>query len=133
MRAHRIAAGLAAASLALALAGCAPTGITNPVATPVVVSVEDLQGAVIEVAINNRVVFNPGETDVTTFTVEIADRSIAEFVEGWNDVDAVTNPGLEPLKVGETDVTLTGPDGDSDFVLRVLPMPAGANLGGVGR
>ena len=45
------------------------------------------------------------------YTAEIADPSILEFVQGKEDGGATFNPGLKPLKVGTTEVTMTNAQG----------------------
>lgn len=51
---------------------------------------------------------NTGDLAVDSYTAEIADPSILEFVQGMKeDGGATFNPGLKPLKVGTTEVTMT--------------------------
>jgi len=134
MKLPRIVAVAAAASVLLVgIAGCATT---SPVVTPVVVNSGDIQGSVVEVPLNSTVVINTGDLDVDSYTAEIADPSIAEFVQGKEDASASFNPGLKPKKVGETEVTLANENGgiqNVEFTLKVTPVPAGGNLGGSGR
>ena len=133
MSIRRLLAVAATASvLVAALAACG----TTPVVTPVVVNSGDIQGSVVEVPLNSTLVINTGDLDVDSYTAEIADPSIAEFVQGKEDASASFYPGLTPKKVGETEVTLSNKDGgiqDLEFTLKVTPIPAGGNLGGSGR
>ncbi len=107
MKSIRVLAAIAAVSLALGLAACAPT----PVVAPVTVNVGDLQGATVDVALNQVININTGDLAVDSYTAEIADSSVVEFVQGREDGGATFNPGLKPLKIGETTVTMTNEQG----------------------
>lgn len=129
---HVLATAAAASVLLVGLAGCGAT----PVVTPVVVNSDDIQGSIVTVPLNSTLVINTGSLAVDSYTAEIADPSIAEFVQGRDDGSATFNPGLTPKKVGETEVTLSNKDGgiqDVVFTLKVVPVAAGGNLGGAGR
>ena len=108
MKMLRVLAAAAAVSLALGLSACAPT---TPVVAPVTVNVNDLQGATVEVALNQVINIDTGDLAVDSYTAEIADGSVVEFVQGKEDGGATFNPGLKPLKVGETAVTMTNEQG----------------------
>jgi hypothetical protein len=108
MKMLRILAATAAVSLVVGLSACAPA---TPVVAPVTVSVGDLQGATVSVALNQVVNINTGDLAVDSYTAEIADPSILEFVQGREEGGATFNPGLTPLKVGSTEVTLTNEQG----------------------
>lgn len=133
MKNRSVLALLAAASITVALAGCAaPT----PVVPPVVVNTGDIQGSTVEVPINSMLVLNTGSLPVDSYSADIADSSIAEFVQGKDDGSATFNPGLKPLKVGETEVTLSNEQGgiqDVKFTLQVVPAAGAGNLGGAGK
>jgi carbohydrate-selective porin OprB len=132
MKISRVLAAAAAASIVLGLTACAAT----PAVAPITVEVGDLQGETVQVPLNSMLNINTGDLDVDSYTAEIADTSIAEFVEGRDDGSATFNPGLKPLKVGETEVVLKNEDGgiqNVTFTLEVVPVPAGSNLGGSGR
>ena len=124
MSIRRLLAVAAAASLVLVgIAGCAPAG---PVVAPIVVNAGDIQGGVVEVPLNSTLVINTGDLAVDSYTAEIADPSIAEFVQGKDDGSASFNPGFTPKAVGETEVTLTNENGGVqavDFTLKVVPVP----------
>ena len=107
MKSLRILAAVVAVSAVVGLSACAPT----PVVAPVTVSVGDLQGATVDVALNQVVNINTGDLAVDSYTAEIADPSIVEFVQGKEDGGATFNPGLKPLKAGTTKVTLTNAQG----------------------
>lgn len=133
MKMPRLAVAAIAASAVFGLAACsAPT----PVVAPVTVLVNNLQGETVKVALNQLVNINTESLAVDSYTAKIADPSIAEFVQGRKDGSAKFNPGLKPLKVGTTKVTLTNEQGGIqplEFTLEVVKAPAGANLGGTGR
>lgn len=133
MRIRRLAVVAVAASVLLGIAGCTAPG---PVVAPIVVNVGDIQGSVVEVPLNSTLVINTGDLAVDSYSAKIADESVASFVQGREDGSASFNPGLQPKKVGETEVTLSNENGgiqNVDFTLKVTPIPAGGNLGGSGR
>jgi hypothetical protein len=134
MRISRLIAAVGAASvLLLGVAGCAAPG---PVVPPVVVNAGDLQGSTVEVPLNSTLVIDTGDLDVDSYTADIANPDIAEFIQGKKDGSATFNPGLKPKKVGETEVTLSNENGgiqNLEFTLTVTPLPAGGDLGGSGR
>lgn len=133
MRIRRLAVVAVAASVLLGIAGCTAPG---PVVAPIVVNVGDIQGSVVEVPLNSTLVINTGDLAVDSYSATIADESVASFVQGREDGSASFNPGLQPKKVGETEVTLSNENGgiqNVDFTLKVTPIPAGGNLGGSGR
>lgn len=124
MKTLRVFAAVIAVSAVLGLAACAP----HPVVTPVVVNTGDIQGTTVSVPVNSTLVLNTGSLAVDSYTATIADTSIASFVQGRTDGSATFNPGLQPLKVGETKVTLANKDGgiqDVVFTLKVTSVPAG--------
>lgn len=132
MKSLRVLAAVIAVSAVMGLAACAPT----PVVAPVVVNAGDIQDSTVSVPINSMLVLNTGSLDVDSYTAKIDDSSIATFVQGKVEGDATFNPGLTPLKVGQTTVTLTNKDGGIQevvFVLEVTPVPGGADIGGAGR
>ena len=107
MKSLRVFAAVAAVAAVVGLSACAPT----PVVEPVTVSVGDLQGSTVDVALNQVVDIDTGDLAVDSYTAKIADPSIVEFVQGKKDGGATFNPGLTPLKVGSTEVTLTNEQG----------------------
>jgi hypothetical protein len=115
MKLFRVFAAAAAVSIVVGLSACASTPedtpIINPVAAPVTVSVNELEGKTVEVALNQVININTDSLAVDSYTAEIADPSIVEFVQGKEDGSAVFNPGLTPLKVGTTEVTLINDQG----------------------
>lgn len=124
-------AGLAlTAGIALTASACATpaadteTSETSQVIAPIIVDAADLNGQTFEVGIDNVMVINT--VDVTGWTAEFSDPSIAEFVPGTIEGDSadplVENPGIAPLAIGETTVTMTSTDGvTATFTLIVTP------------
>jgi hypothetical protein len=132
MKPLRVFAALLAVVAVMGLAACA----SGPVVAPVVVNVGDIQDSTVTVPINSTLVLNAGSLPVDSYTAKIVDASIATFVQGRVDGSASFNPGLAPLKVGQTSVTLTNKDGGIQqvvFVLKVIPAAGGASIGGSGR
>ena len=108
MKHFRVLAVVAAVSLVVGLSACAPA---TPVVAPVTVSVNNIQGTTIEVALNQLININTDSLAVDSYTADIADPSVLEFVQGKDDGTATFNPGLKPLKTGTTEVTLTNEQG----------------------
>jgi hypothetical protein len=132
MKPLRVVAAAIAVFAVVSLTAC---GVT-PAVAPITVSANDLQGETVEVPLNTVLNINTGDLPVDSYTAEIADESIAEFVQGREDGDAMYNPGFRPLKVGETEVTMTNAEGGIqplEFTIKVVPVAAGNNLGGTGR
>lgn len=110
MKQFRLLAAAAAVALVAGLSACAPTtpaASPSTVGIPVLVSVNDLQGETVEVAMNQAINISTESLDIDSYTAEIADPSIVEFVQGQVWRDTVYNPGLRPLKTGTTQVTMT--------------------------
>lgn len=115
----RVAGIALAAGVALTATACSsPSNDTTPsestsVIAPIIVDVTQLDGKTVEVAVDNVIDINAD--DVTAWSAVIADPSIAEFIAGTSEGDSEdalkTNPGIKPLKIGETKVTMTSTDG----------------------
>lgn len=111
-----IAAGIAAA--ALALVGCSQTTPTPEESTiggdihaPVTVTVNELQGETVEIDMKSFLYIDTESLAVDSYTAEVADPSIVEFVQGSSEGSSTSVPGFEPLAPGETEVTMTNEDG----------------------
>jgi hypothetical protein len=121
--------GLAACSTPSAVPLPDPTAsgapITDPVPAPTIATPESLAGTTVEVPINSQLVLDIGDLDVESFTAEIADPTVAEFIQGSSvKGDQMFRPGVKPLKVGTTTVTLTNKDttiAPVTFTLTVTP------------
>ena len=117
----RFAGAVLSLGVVLGLAACGPS-ILDPVPAPVSVMIDELEGQTVDVPLDSVLNINVGDADVTAFTAIIDDPSIAAFQAGEDDGSAQFNPGVRPLAVGETAVTLTDETGKLDpieFVLRV--------------
>ena len=117
----RLAAVAAASLLLVGIAGCTPQA---PAVEPVVVTVGDLQGDIVEVPLDSTLVIQTDGLAIDSYTATIADPSIADFTEGVDAGDVGYYPAMTPKKVGETEVTLKNEDGgiqDVDFTLKVTP------------
>lgn len=119
---NRLAVGIAAAVVAmLTLTGCAPP-VLDPVPAPVTVELDELAGQTVDVPLDSLLNINVDGFDVTSVTAIIDNPDIAEFVPGSDDGSAQFNPGVRPLAVGQTSVTLTHDEDAFDpveFVLNV--------------
>lgn len=105
----------------LGLAACGPS-IIDPVPAPVSVMIDQLDGQTVDVPLDSVLNINVGDADVTAFTATIDDPAVAEFRPGEDDGSARFNPGVRPLAVGETAVTLIDESGVLDpveFTVRV--------------
>jgi hypothetical protein len=101
------------------VAGCG-SPVLDPVPAPVTVEYDELEGRTIDVPIDSVLNINVGEFDVTSVTATIDDPGIAVFVPGSDDGSAQFNPGVRPVAVGQTSVTLTHEQGEFDPVQFVL-------------
>jgi hypothetical protein len=57
----------------------------------------------------------------TTWSAKIANKKIVAFVKGKRESTFVTNPGLKPLKPGQTVVTLTSGKFRYKIPITVIP------------
>jgi hypothetical protein len=118
----RVAAVALAAGVALTATACSSQASSdsktsseeaNEVISPITVDITSLDGQTVDVDVDN--VININAADVTAWTAEIADPAIAEFIPGTSEGDTAdalkTNPGIKPLKIGTTKVTMTSTDG----------------------
>ena len=108
MKGFRVLAATIAVFTVVGLTACAPT---TPVIAPVTVDANDLQGDTVELVVGQVLNINTGDLAVDSYTAEIADGAILEFVQGREDGGATFNPGFTALKVGETEVTMTNAQG----------------------
>lgn len=116
-RIARIAGLALVAGIALTSAACsAPAEDSksqSEVIAPIIVDVNEVDGQTVKVGLNNVIDINAD--DVTAWSGEIEDPSVAEFIAGTSEGDskdaAKTNPGVKPLKEGTTKVTMTSTDG----------------------
>ena len=109
MKHLRVIAATVALATVVSLSACAPT--PGPVVAPVTVAANDLQGSTVTVALNQIVNITTGSLAVDSYTAKITDESVVTFVQGRVDGGTTFDPGLTPLKVGSTSVTLTNKQG----------------------
>lgn len=118
MRIRTLLAAALIAGAAIGLSACSSstttdtpeTPIGGDVITPVTMEANDLQGATVDLIVGQVLNINTGDLAVDSYTGEVADTAVAEFVEGTIG-SAETNPGVEALAVGETEVTMKNSDG----------------------
>jgi hypothetical protein len=100
---------IGAFALAAGLSACAQP-VPTPVIAPVTVDVNDLQGGTIELVVGQVLNINTGDLAVDSYSGEVADTSVAEFVAGREDGGATFNPGVKALADGATKVVLSNSD-----------------------
>ncbi|WP_127475383.1 hypothetical protein [Microbacterium sulfonylureivorans] len=126
----RITKLLAAAGLAATLAvlgGCAaPSG---PVIAPVTREVGSLQGATVELVVGQALNIDTGDVAVDSYTGQVDDPAVAEFVPGREEDDAVYNPGVMARAAGTTTVVLSSSDAGIEDVTFTVEV-SGAQQGG---
>ena len=103
----RLLAVALVASAALALAGCAPGNVI----APVTMSANDLQGATVDLKVGQVLNIDTGDLAIDSYTAEVSDAAVAEFVQGRDDGSATFNPGFTAKAEGTTDVTMTNEQG----------------------
>lgn len=97
---------IAAVTAVLALSGC-----TQTVIEPVIREVGELQGETIDLRVGQVLSIDTGDLAVDSYSGEVSDTSIAEFVAGHDDGSAVFNPGITAKSPGTTKVVLSNDDG----------------------
>lgn len=93
------------------LSGCAQQGTQGPVIEPVVMDAGDLQGQKVELLVGQVLDIDTGSLAVDSYSGEVADPKVAEFVAGKKEGGATFNPGVKGLAAGETEVVLKNTDG----------------------
>lgn len=122
MNIRRAAATFALALALVGLTACqGATEAGGDVIAPVTLDAGDLQGETVDLIVGQALNINTGDLAVDSYTGEVADPAIAEFVAGDAGGTAVMNPGVTALSVGSTDVTLTNTDaGIEDLTFTVV-------------
>lgn len=135
-RTQLIAAG-AAALLALTLSACGGSSPQNnengspateapiggDVIAPVTMSVNELQGAEVELVVGQALNIVTDSLAVDSYTGQVVDARVAEFIAGRDDGSAEFNPGVTALSVGSTKVTMTNAQGGIqplEFTVKVV-------------
>lgn len=72
---------------------------------------DDLQGQTVQLAVGQVLDIDTGSLAVDSYTGEVADPDVAEFVPGREDGGALYNPGVKGLAEGTTTVVLKNSDG----------------------
>jgi hypothetical protein len=101
--------------LAGGLAGCASSP-TKPAIEPITRSAGSLQGATVKLPLDRVLNITTGDLATTSYSAVVSDPSVAKFTRGYKTYSALFNPGITPLKVGETKVVLKNKDGGIQWV-----------------
>lgn len=102
-------------------AGAVDTPVENQVDTPIeknkdnlLKTVGDLEDATVDLKEGQGIIIDIPDVEVTNWTAEVADSSIARFVAGNASDNKVEKPAIATLKSGSTAVVLTNvTDGDT--------------------
>jgi hypothetical protein len=116
----RLIGAAAVIAVAVGLSACAQSN--DPVIAPVTMDVGDLQGTTVKLVVDQVLNINTGDLAVDSYSGEVADASIAEFVAGYEQDGATYNPGVRALADGTTTVVLSNTDGgiqDVTFTVEV--------------
>jgi hypothetical protein len=107
-------------SLAIGLSACAQSN--TPVIAPVTMDAGDLEGETVELVVGQVLNINTGDLAVDSYSGEVADAGVAEFVKGYEEGGTTFNPGMKALAEGSTQVVLSNSDGgieDVTFTVQV--------------
>ncbi|MDQ7878000.1 hypothetical protein Q9R08_08460 [Microbacterium sp. QXD-8] len=113
---------VAALLVVVALAGIAGCAASEPVVTPVVRDVGDLQGTTVELEVGQVLDIDTGDLAVDSYSGVVSDPSVATFTPGREEDGATFSPGVEALAEGSTEVVLSNEDGgiqDVTFTVEV--------------
>lgn len=88
-----------------------PSTPPTPVIAPVTVNVGALQGTTVELVVGQALNITTGDLAVDSYSGEVEDPTVAEFVPGRADGSATYNPGVMALAPGSTAVVLSNTDG----------------------
>ncbi|SFS03544.1 hypothetical protein SAMN04487846_1682 [Microbacterium sp. cf046] len=114
MKISKLIGAAAVVALAIGLSACAPSN--TPVIAPVTVDVGDLQDGTVELVVGQVLNINTGDLAVDSYSGEVEDTSVAEFVKGYEQDGATYNPGVKALAEGSTQVVLSNSDGGIEDV-----------------
>lgn len=109
MRLARLLAPALAATFVVALTSCTPAA--GPVIAPVTMDVGALQNSTVDLVVGQVLNINTGDLAVDSYSGDVEDPSVAEFVAGRKDDGAEFNPGVKALAEGSTTVVLSNSDG----------------------
>ena len=115
MKKHSWIAIVSVLALSTTLAACGSNAAEEPVGgdviAPVTMEANDLQGAEVELLVGQALNINTGDLAVDSYTGEVSDPAVAEFIAGRNDGSAEFNPGVTGLAEGTTQVTMINDQG----------------------
>ena len=109
MKISKLIGAAAVLTLAVSLSACAQSN--TPVIAPVTMDAGDLQGTTVELVVGQVLNINTGDLAVDSYEAEVSEPSVAEFVQGREDGDAIYNPGFTAKAEGTADVTMTNEQG----------------------
>ena len=109
MKISKLIGVAAVLSLAVGLSACAQAN--TPVIPPVTVDANDLQGETVDLVVGQILNINTGDLAVDSYSGEVEDTGVAEFVKGYEQGGATFNPGVKALAVGSTTVVMSNSDG----------------------
>lgn len=104
----------AVAVLAASLVGCSASAsepIGGDVIAPVTMTVNELQGESVDLVVGQVLNITTDSLAVDSYSGEVADPKVAEFVPGRIDDSAEFNPGVTALAEGSSEVTMTNEQG----------------------
>ena len=120
MKISKLIGAAAVLTLAVSLSACAQGN--TPVIAPVTMDAGDLQGTTVELVVGQVLNINTGDLAVDSYSGEVTDSAVAEFVKGYEEGGATYNPGVKALDEGSTEVVLSNSDGgiqDVTFTVEV--------------
>lgn len=91
--------------------GSSEQAIGGDVIAPLTMSVNELQGAEVELLVGQVLNINTDSLAVDSYTGEVSDSAVVEFSKGDASGSAEFNPGVKALKVGKSTVTMTNEQG----------------------
>ncbi len=101
--------------LGLGLTGCGGSAGDKPIGgdviAPVTMTVNELQGAEVELVVGQVLNIDTESVAVDSYSGEVSDPAVASFTEGRVDGSAEYNPGVTALAEGTTEVTMTNEQG----------------------
>lgn len=114
MKISKLIGAAAVIVLAIGLGGCAQSN--TPVIAPVTIDANDLQGTTVKLVVGQVLNINTGDLATDSYSGEVEDTSVAEFVKGYEKDGATFNPGVKALADGSTSVVLSNSDGGIEDV-----------------
>lgn len=120
MKISKLIGVAAVLSLAVGLSACAQSN--TPVIAPVTMSAADLQGETVDLVVGQVLNITTGDLAVDSYSGEVADAGVAEFVKGYEEGGTTFNPGVKALAEGSTEVVLSNAEGgieDVTFTVQV--------------